>query len=317
MKAALLPFLVSRTGVLVMALVVRPGSWPDSGCVTAVQGVGLWPGAPFPLLPLLLGTLSFPCKLAGGGPGLVIALNLLLAQALFFLGLVGCWRLARRWLSPLHASRALWLLCLFPGSCQLSLGAPETLAWALLVWGFVQAEEGRSWPACALGAAATLAAPLGLLGALALAWRCERPPRALIAVAGLGVATLLAVRLGHPDLPRIAAHSPLGLVFGPRPQPWFEFGVPLPWWELGLVWGALLLAPVVESRFGQPLAGWLLLTVALPALAGGSVEAAAAGALPAWMALAAVLPERGFRLLAAAFLPLLLYRAAGHLGGLG
>lgn len=160
-----------------------------------------WPF--FPLLPALLRgfrELPWPASLA-----MVLANHLLLALAL-----VGLWHLTNRRLGATAASRAVWVLAVFPMSGVFSMLYPSAIFLAASVWAFELAER-RRWGWCgALACAATLVRPNGGLTAAVLVVVAlvtggpERRWRRLLAVGGpsaVAVAAWIAVcayRTGDP-----------------------------------------------------------------------------------------------------------------------
>ena len=149
----------------------------------------------FPLFPLIGRLLAAP---VGGrvGPVLVILANLLSIVALVLLRRLV---MLEKGDSAL-ADRAVWCLALFPAAFVLVFGYSESLMLALTIGLFLALRRGRWWWVAALGLAAGLCRPLGVVVALPVAfealrgWRERRPgewPGVVAAVAapaaGLGI----------------------------------------------------------------------------------------------------------------------------------
>lgn len=220
------------------------------------QGQTGWPF--FPLLPALL----WVGRVFGLPTGLV---GIVVVDAAFFAALWGVHVLARRHYSEDSATLATWGLALFPSSVAFTMVYSDALALAATTWAFVAAERRRDTRAGLLSAAATLARPNGLIGALALADTVVGPSRmrrvARVLLPSLGVfGAWLAVQWAATGDPLRFLHAKLA---------WDEVNVVdavadvrahVQWPELLLVAVGAAAVAWCWRRRGLP-RGWLLLYV--------------------------------------------------------
>lgn len=151
------------------------GRW-DTGWYLniATEGYALREGAQsniafFPLYPLLIRSFLWLIPDSLETPGIQLFAAVVVANLLFFGALVLLYCLAMQVTGehPL-AQRAVWYLCVLPGSFFLSAAYADGTALCFMVGAFLAAEKGRWWQAGLLGGLAALARPQGFLIVLPL-----------------------------------------------------------------------------------------------------------------------------------------------------
>jgi hypothetical protein len=160
-----------------------------------------WPF--FPLLPALLRAVD--------AAGLSAPVGLVVVNhVVFALGLVGVWRLAERRCGAEVASRAVWVLALFPASAVFSMVYPESIYLAASAWAFDLADHRRWVGAGLVAAVATMVRPNGAIlvfvvtlsvfvaSAPASRWRRAAVVVAPSAALFVGWLVVGAVRTGDP-----------------------------------------------------------------------------------------------------------------------
>jgi mannosyltransferase PIG-V len=119
----------------------------------------------FPLYPM---TVAFAEKLL---PFSYAVSGVLVSNLVFLPALMALYRLTRDRFGDVIARRTITYLAISPLSFVFSMVYTESLALLLICGTFLLLERRRVWGACAVGALATLARPVGIILAPAIAWQ--------------------------------------------------------------------------------------------------------------------------------------------------
>jgi hypothetical protein len=206
-RVALLPFVVSRIisdALILVASHERPvaldpanldgfakwdGSWYARIAYEGYRGAYV-PGveSPWPFFPLL------PWLMRVGhwlGPKPELA-GVVLNHGVFFVGLVGLYRITSRRFGGRAGLLAVWTLALFPASFVFSMVYPSAIYFAASVWAFALVEEDRDVAAGLVLVAAVMARPNGFFVAIAIAFAVRWSWRRVLVVCGPAAAAFAA-----------------------------------------------------------------------------------------------------------------------------